>query len=616
MLKLVRNRTVQISSKFVPIITHQRIFIRTLINEPKYDDAEILAKGINNKEFKSKRVNLPFLSNEDAPDSAKELTLQRMKKLQNGSLIFVTLLGLTMTGSYYIYDKKQRENKLLEEIEWASISDGTMKKKSKKKKKNGKLSKVKPFIPLDQLDSSEPGLYIWGECTNDTEWASIPKRVTQFDGMTLRDVCLINRKMNLVIDNEGNLLKWDQDNNEIINILMGQKLTKIKESNDIIYGLNDKGEILMIPLENMDSLSQYFESHKRVGFLPKLSKINEYKTYGLKIDTSKKFDKRIGEKRIIDFDTGSNHLVLLSNASKAYSCSTGLTNDESKPIEEKSRGQFGIPTLSQYSKYPNLNELYEIELLNKSFSTQNQDINFRKIVKIACGDYHTVAIDSEGHFFTFGWNRFGQLGFNISYENEIIPYPKQLSMTGFIPFFNDNPSRSERKDQNDSETTTRILPSMGLKFDLKCVDICCAKETTYMSIANSIGEQKHFSMGNGSNGELGDGSYRNSQFQPQRIKIDGLIEKWIGNKNSNHIICEMNNGNIESWGLNNVGQIGNWQKNKFKFNKPERLPLLIEPGKQYQEDEDLNKLPTLQIDTTRQSISIGKNSSCMYWKSK
>lgn len=615
MLKLARSRTVTISHKLIPVANRSSVFRRSLINEPKYDDAEILAKGINNNEFKSKRVNLPFLGNEDAPDSSKELTLERMKKLQKGSIIFIALLGLTLTGSYYIYDKKQKQNKLIEELEWASISEGSMQKKKKNKnskRKNGKLSKVKPVVPLDQLTSSEPGLYVWGECTNETEWASIPKRIEQFDQMILRDVCLIDKKKNLIVDQKGNLLNWDQNNNEIANILMGQQLTKVKESNNILYGLNNKGEILIMPLENLNSLSQYFESRKRVRFLPKLSKINEYQAYGLKIDTSKAFDKRISERKIVDFDTGSNHLVLLSDASKAYSCSTGLAKDELITSPEKSRGQFGIPSLSQYSKYPDLNKLYEIELLNKSISS-TQGIDFRKIVKVACGDYHTVAIDSQGHFFTFGWNRFGQLGFNISYENEIMPYPKQLSMTSFIPYFNDNPSRSEKKNANSE---VRLLPSMGLKFDLRCVDVCCNKETTYVSISNALGEQKYFSMGNGSNGELGDGSFRNSQFQPQRIKIDGQIQKWIGNKNSNHVICEMSNGDLESWGLNNVGQIGNWQKSKYKFNKPEQLPLLIEPGKQYLENEDLSTLSTFKIDPTKQSVSIGKDSSCMYWKRK
>lgn len=568
---------------------------RFLVNEPKYDEAEILAKDINNKEFKTKRSGVILNNGRDTVQPSNEVTLQRIKKLQNGSLLFVSLLGVTLGVSYYIYDRNDKLNRLKDEQEWAEISSGSVKKRRKKNKKTKKNSS-KPIVPLDQLDSTHPGLYIWGSVTNDTEWNDVPRRISLFDNMLLRDICLIDKTKNLVVNDKGDLLNWDStaaDN--LVPILKGQNLTKIKESNNVLYGLNQSGEILVIPLNDMTNIQdQYVTRNKRIGILPRIPKINSYNSYSLKLDTTLLFDKRLNEKKIIDFDTGSTHLVFLSDASKVYSCATGYGEQQARDLI--SRGQFGIPTLSQYSTYPKLNEPYEVELLNKTIV--NNAIEFRKINKIACGNYHTVAIDSQGNLFTFGWNRYGQLGFNISYENEILPYPKQIPLNLFIPYF------------NDSNNDAPILS----KFNLECVDIGCCKETTYMTIKNSLNEYKFFAMGNGFNGELGDGSYRNSQYQPTRMKFDGIVKKWISNKDANHIVSEMEDGTVDSWGLNDKGQIGSWQNKKYKTNKPLSLPILMEPGITYNDDVKIDTVPRLHIDLTKQCFSVGKDSTCIYWK--
>ena len=591
------------TARFGALRSLSRTRARYLVNEPKYDEAEILAQGINHSEFKAKRTSIPFLTNEDASDDAKQVTLERMQKLQTGAIATLTVLGLILGGSYYVYDKNQKEAKLKEELEWAAISSGSTKRKGKKKK--AKLSKLKPVVPADQLDSSHPGLYCWGSPTSATTWDAIPKRVTLFDNVVLRDVCLIDAKQNLVVDNKGDLLNWDQGQDTLVPVLKKQNLQKIKESNGVLYGLNNRGEVLVMPLADIEKLDQYIEKRKRVWFLPRVSYINSYSTYGQKLDTKSLFDKRLGEGKVTGFDTGSHHLVLVSDAGKAYSCSTGTSTQINDT--HQSKGQFGLPNLSQYSEYPEVNKLHEIELLNKALSTRKKGgVQFRDIVKVACGDYHTVAIDSKGGLFSFGWNRYGQLGLNISYENEITPYPKQLSLYTFVPFFNDGVADLEEGE----------IGRGGPKYNVKCVDVSCSKETTYVTVENELGTSKCFSFGNGSNGELGDGSFRNSQFKPARVKLDGGVSSWYTNKSASHAVCLLDNNEVESWGLNDKGQVGNWQRGKFKFCKPETLPLLLEPGVQYSENEDVSSLPKLQIDPTKQRLSVGTDSTCLYWTSK
>lgn len=604
------------------ISLYPRIFNRNLTNKAKYDDAKILAKDVNFKDFKTKRNTKLWSSlQEEKSDVSKEITLKRVQNLQYAGVALVALLSIALGTTYYVYDKNEKLSKLNVEKQWENISSNVSTKKSKKSnKKKLRNSKIKPLVPLDQLDSSVPGLYYWGDATNDTEWAAIPKRITQFDNMILRDVCLVNNKINLVIDHIGNLFNWDQTDNKVTQILSNQKLKSIKESNDCGYALNENGEILIIPFNNISDLSIFIESRKRISILPKIRRINQYNTYNLKLKTEDIFDKRLDEKKIVDFDTGSNHLVLISDVGKAYSCSTAFQDDT---VGYKSRGQFGVPSLSPFNDYPKPCQLYEIELLNKSLAQKNSrtdkenNIEFRKIVKVACGDYHTIALDSNGSIFSFGWNRFGQLGFNISYENEILPYPKQISMYGFVPFFNETLEQSnEDEDHEDTLQTMRYTRSQDPRFDLKCIDIACSKETSYMSVQNALGDTKYFAIGNGSNGELGNGTFKNSQFKPTRVKLDESKKSWVCNKDARHVICMSEKGNVESWGLNDKGQVGNWQKGKYKFNKPEYLPLLIEPGIQYKEDENAIDLQKLQIDMEKQKISIGKESSCIYWLCK
>ena len=607
MLRTLRSARAPLRKGMYPpsCLSLVKVPVRRLVNEPKYDEADILAQGLNHGEFKAKRTSIPFLTNEDASDDAKQVTLDRMQKLQNGAIASLALLGVALAGGYYFYDRRQKEAKLREELEWAAISSGASKRKGKKKRRSAKLSKVKPVAPAGQLDSSHPGLYCWGRPTSDSEWDAIPKRVALFDNMVLRDVCLLDAARNLVVDDRGDLLNWDQASDSLTPVLKRQNLRKIRESNGVLYGLNNRGEILIMPLSDLDTLNDYIKPRKRVGFLPRVSYINSYSTYSAKLDTSGLFDKRLGEGKIVDFDTGSHHLVLISDAAKAYSCSTGTSaqsNDKSQ-----SKGQFGVPQLSQYDEYPESNKLHEIELLNKSLSTKKKGgIQFRDIVKVACGDYHTVAIDSQGGLHSFGWNRYGQLGLNISYENEITPYPKQLSLYSYVPFFNDGET-----DQEEGETGRG-----GPKYNVKCVDVACNKETTYVTVENELGTRKCFSFGNGSNGELGDGSFRNSQFKPARVKLDSPVDSWFTNKTASHAACTLANRQVESWGLNDKGQVGNWQRGKFKFCKPELLPLLLEPAVQYSEDEDTGTLPKLEVNPEKQRLSLGPDATCLYWTSK
>ncbi|CCF57731.1 hypothetical protein KAFR_0D00840 [Kazachstania africana CBS 2517] len=541
------------------LLRYSKVISRNLRNVPKFDDSEILAQKVNLQDFKSKRSNFKKLPG-DKSINYRNVIIRRLNFLKVG---FITaVFTATAAGSAFYLYRHNYENKSM-------IEDSLVKPALKKKKK--KLSV--PFIPLDsELGLSVPGLYYWGDRDfQDESWTGIPKRVKLFDGMILKDVCLVNDRHNLVIDKNGDLFNWEISNERLKLVLSRQNLVHIKESNNCCYALNGKGQILVIPLKEIDNLTDKFIKYENITWfnIPWLKRAR----YNLVIDTSKIFDRQRKESKIIQFDTGENHLALVSNVGKAYTCSTGYSsNNDSK---KKSFGQFGLPNFSQFDNIPPTNELFEVELLNN-------------IVKMSCGKYHTLAIDSQGNLFTFGLNRNGQLGFLITYENEFLPYPRMISNRGIKQYFTGN------------------------RDTLSYIDINCCSETSFITVLNPITKQiNYFSFGNGLNGELGNGHFKNSEFEPKLIKFlqDTNVTNWICNKDSNHIFVTTTDGIVKGWGLNDRGQIGTVQKTKkYKISQPITIPSILEPGIEFEKNLD----SLLKLDGTRHKLSVGKESSCLY----
>merc|ERR1712000_793611 len=61
-------------------------------------------------------------------------------------------------------------------------------------------------------------------------------------------------------------------------------------------------------------------------------------------------------------------------------------------------------------------------ILPKKLSTLPEGAG--KIIKVACGGYHTVLIDNKNQKYVFGWNEYGQLGLGDEDNRNL---PKKLS---------------------------------------------------------------------------------------------------------------------------------------------------------------------------------------------
>lgn len=572
--------------------------IRLSKNEPKYDDAEIIGKRLTKDNYVGKRDKSEYRWDDKPNALAEKEYIDRMEKLAKIYAVFqgvLLLLGVGAAGTAYMMWPQIKGWWLSKDIR---VSDDVI-EKLKEKKERKKLEDI-PVVPDETPDSSVPGLYYWGKQldgdSNNSSVSKFPLRVPFFNDKALRDVALADTQKygNLAIDKDGNLFQWDLNRCELI--LKDQNLVTVKISNDVAYALNKSGDILVIPLNDSQArLSR--TSSSRSLLLP----WKKYTKYSWKLDTKSALHYP-GERRVTYFDVGSNHLVLLSNAGKAYTCSTGVKTNP----DERSKGQFGIPNFSQFDPYPTVNKLYEIELLNKGITGDH--ITSRYISKVACGDYHTLAIDSNGELFSFGLNTYGQLGQNISYDMEYVPFPKKVST--FSGHF-------------DKQSF------------LKCVDIHCSGDTSYVVISSqdilqlfkrdrplAMDEQSditYFAFGNGIQGQLGNGHFKHSQSDPTKMKIindfkdsNAKVADWYCG--GQHTFVKLKNGEVMCWGSNDCGQLGNGKK--IKYDKPKAIPKLIEPGEHYDSKnvstlyDEKNKL----VLSNKQEIRAGKHASCLFWK--
>ena len=163
------------------------------------------------------------------------------------------------------------------------------------------------------------------------------------------------------------------------------------------------------------------------------------------------------------------------------------------------------------------------------------------IVAIACGYQHTMALDSTGAIYTWGANGSGQLGNGTTTTTTANNYPAKVNGNG--------------------ASGNQIYGSTVI------VAIACG---FYHSVAlDSLGAI--YNWGNNSVGQLGNGSSGTDVFVPTKVTtISGIVAIACGQV---HTIALDSTGAIYTWGYNEYGQIGNnttsavvYQKTPLKIN--------------------------------------------------
>ena len=162
------------------------------------------------------------------------------------------------------------------------------------------------------------------------------------------------------------------------------------------------------------------------------------------------------------------------------------------------------------------------------------DLVNKVIVSIVCGSFHTIALDNTGHVYTWGYNEQGQLGDGTTFDKN-----------------------------------RPILINTGAIANKVIVSIACG---TYHSMAiDNTG--KVYVWGNNLQGQLGNGS-TTQQNTPILINTGAIANKVIVS-----IVCGNfytmvldNTGQVYAWGFNAHGQLGNGDTIQ------QNTPILINTG--------------------------------------
>ncbi|ORY67227.1 regulator of chromosome condensation 1/beta-lactamase-inhibitor protein II [Pseudomassariella vexata] len=357
----------------------------------------------------------------------------------------------------------------------------------------------------------KPGLYAWGSnggrvaAPNSTENViKTPRRIPFFDGQLLRDVKL-DREFGAALMENGDLVQWGTGFSLVdpkpTTTLKGKDLIKLAVSCDRVLALGKNGTVYSIPASSTDqAASTRTESSSWFGLWSSPSTAS-YRKLGIP-------SLSWGE-RVMDITSGLEHALIVTNRGRVFAAASSAS-------AFPSRGQLGVPGLTWETRPKGpFDQPHEILAL-KGFN----------IVKVAAGDYHSLALDKDGRVFVFGDNTSGQLGFEK--ENEI-PY-----IDAPIPLpFNKIYSGTKQKP-----TVTSIAAGGANSFftvdATRIAGQIGSNQAQDVAPTRDIGRVTAdvWACGAGIYGSLGNGKWTHVTLGPTKIKpLSGLYE-WDEKSNS------------------------------------------------------------------------------------
>ena len=260
---------------------------------------------------------------------------------------------------------------------------------------------------------------------------------------------------------------------------------------------------------------------------------------------------------------GSNHKVILDNTGKLYAWGAN------------GNGQLGDSTIADK---------------NAPILINTGAIANKVIVYIACGSYHTIAIDNTGKLYGWGLNTSGQLG-NGGVTQQNTPflinmgaiadkvivsiacgdsYTIALDNTGKLYAWGAN-LYGQLGDGGTTQQNTPIFINTGAIANKVIVSIACGDGHT-IALDNT---GNVYGWGRGYHGQLGNGINGGGDIIiPILINIGAIANKLIVSIACGfyHTIALDNTGKVYAWGHNGSGQLGNGD------NTSQSTPILINTG--------------------------------------
>jgi alpha-tubulin suppressor-like RCC1 family protein len=349
-----------------------------------------------------------------------------------------------------------------------------------------------------------PGVYAWGSNTGrvvapDSTESNIktPRRIAFFDGMLLRDIKL-DRNFGAAIDEQGNLLQWGNayapDTRAPVRTLQGMNLVSLTLSRDRVLALSKSGKVYSIPVSAEEQASGAKPTQN--SWIPLWSSTSNisYRTL-----TPPKLAR---SETVTALSGGLEHALLLTSTGRLFSAASA---SDTYP----SRGQLGIPGLS-WSTRPegSFDQPHEITTLNGF-----------QITNIACGDRHSLALDSQGRLFTWGDNTSGQLGFDSSAEASLVDAPSLVPITKPYAGMSQQPRITSiaagGANSYFTVDATKVAPHRGSAN---------ANDPAALRTVGRVTADT-FALGAGILGQLGNSRWTHVQATPTRIpSLSGLFE--------------------------------------------------------------------------------------------
>lgn len=243
---------------------------------------------------------------------------------------------------------------------------------------------------------------------------------------------------------------------------------------------------------------------------------------------------------IVAVSCGEAHTLALNDKGQVYAW--GLATD----------GQLGLPGTEECIRVPrNIKSLSEIQ-----------------IVQVACGYYHSLALSKGSEVFSWGQNKYGQLGLGYEYKKQNSPHVIKsllgipfaqiaaggahsfvLTLSGAIFGWGRNKfGQLGLNDDNDRYVPT-LLKSLRTQ---KVVHICCGEDHT----AALTKEGGVFTFGAGGYGQLGHNS-TSHEINPRKVfELMGSLVTQITCGRQHTTAFVPSSGRIYSFGLGGNGQLG------------------------------------------------------------
>jgi alpha-tubulin suppressor-like RCC1 family protein len=179
---------------------------------------------------------------------------------------------------------------------------------------------------------------------------------------------------------------------------------------------------------------------------------------------------------------------------------------------------------------------------------QNNMFNNIKITKISCEGYHSLFLTSQGHVYSCGWNRYGQLGFDSGSKTQdtdptdgrewdSYDYPYHIRPVLIQKYYNSN----SEEINYDRITITKI--SAGYKHSL------------FLTSNDQV-----YSCGYNKSGQLGLNSEK--QWKKTPILISGFSNVTEASAGHDYSLFLTSDGHVYSCGYNGPGNLGLGNKDK------------------------------------------------------